>query len=87
MFEANRDRIYVETRGPVTRPLNICHVECVGRTGRPGANGGPQSREILEHTPRVSKSNRLSLRNNRLKLKTAGKLPIVLDEFIEYILI
>jgi hypothetical protein len=29
--------------------------------------------------------NRLSLGNNRLKFKTAGKLPIVLEEFIEYI--
>ena len=29
--------------------------------------------------------NRLSLRNNRLKLKTAEKLPIILEEFIEYI--
>ena len=28
--------------------------------------------------------NRLSLRYNRLKFKTAGKLPIVLEEFIEY---
>ena len=28
--------------------------------------------------------NRLSLRNNRLKFKTAGKLPIILEEFIEY---
>jgi hypothetical protein len=28
--------------------------------------------------------NRLSLRNNRLKFKTAGELPIVLEEFIEY---
>ena len=28
--------------------------------------------------------NRLSLRNNRLKLTTARKLPIVLEEFIEY---
>ena len=27
--------------------------------------------------------NQLSLRNNRLKFKTAGKLPIVLEEFIE----
>jgi hypothetical protein len=27
--------------------------------------------------------NWLSLRNNRLKLKTAGKLPIILEEFIE----
>ena len=26
----------------------------------------------------------LSLRNNRLKFKTAGKLPIILEEFIEY---
>jgi hypothetical protein len=26
----------------------------------------------------------LSLRNNRLKFKTAGKLPIVLEEFTEY---
>jgi hypothetical protein len=28
--------------------------------------------------------NRLSLRNNRLKFKIAGKLPIVLEESIEY---
>ena len=28
--------------------------------------------------------NRLSVRNNRLRLKTTGKLPIVLDESIEY---
>jgi hypothetical protein len=28
--------------------------------------------------------NRLSLRNNRLKLETAGELPIVLEEPIEY---
>jgi hypothetical protein len=29
--------------------------------------------------------NRLSLRNNRLKfIKIAGKLPIILEEFIEY---
>ena len=28
--------------------------------------------------------NRLSLRNNRLKFKTAGKSPINLEEFIEY---
>ena len=28
--------------------------------------------------------NRLSLRNNQLKFKIAGKLPIILEEFIEY---
>ena len=28
--------------------------------------------------------NRLRLSNNRLKFKTAGKLPIILEEFIEY---
>ena len=28
--------------------------------------------------------NRLSSRNNRLKFKTAGKLPIILEESIEY---
>ena len=28
--------------------------------------------------------HRLSLRNNRLKFKTAGKLPIILEESIEY---
>ena len=28
--------------------------------------------------------NRLSLRNNRLKFKIAGKLPIILEEFMEY---
>ena len=35
--------------------------------------------------PAVSlQMNRLSLRNNRLKFKTAGKLLIILEEFIEY---
>ena len=28
--------------------------------------------------------NRLSFKNNRLKLKIAWKLPIILEEFIEY---
>ena len=28
--------------------------------------------------------DRLSLRNNRLKFKTAGKLPVILEEFIAY---
>jgi hypothetical protein len=28
--------------------------------------------------------DRLSLRNNRLNFKTAGRLPIVLEEFMEY---
>ena len=28
--------------------------------------------------------NRLSLRNKRLKFKSAGKLLIILEEFIEY---
>ena len=28
--------------------------------------------------------NRLSLKNNRLKMKTAEKLPLILEEFIEY---
>ena len=28
--------------------------------------------------------NRLSLRNNRLNFKTVGKLPVILEEFIEY---
>ena len=28
--------------------------------------------------------NRLSLRNNRYKFKTSGKLPIILEEMIEY---
>ena len=28
--------------------------------------------------------NRLSLRNNRLKFKTVGKLPIDLEEYMEY---
>ena len=27
--------------------------------------------------------NQLSLRNNRLKFKTAGQLPTILEEFIE----
>ena len=35
--------------------------------------------------PTVSyKMNRLSLRNNRLKFKTVGKLPIILEGFIAY---
>ena len=29
-------------------------------------------------------SNRLSLRNNRLKFETSGELPIILEESIEY---
>ena len=32
----------------------------------------------------VNRRNWLSLRNNGLKFKTAGKLPIVLEELIEY---
>ena len=32
----------------------------------------------------ITEMNRLSLRNNRLKFKTTGKLPIILEEFIEY---
>ena len=28
--------------------------------------------------------HRSSLRNNRLKLETAGELPIILEEFLEY---
>jgi hypothetical protein len=28
--------------------------------------------------------NRLSLRNNRLKFKTSGKLPTILEEYIIY---
>ena len=28
--------------------------------------------------------NQLSLRNNRLKFKIAGKVPLILEEFIEY---
>ena len=35
--------------------------------------------------PAVLDLNRLSLRNKRLKFKTSGKLPISLEEFIEYI--
>ena len=35
--------------------------------------------------PAVSyKLNRLSLRNNRLKFKTAGNLPLILEDFKEY---
>ena len=46
--------------------------------------------EVRSHTfydggePAELQMNRLSLKNNRLKFKTAGKLPIVLEEFIEY---
>ena len=28
--------------------------------------------------------NQLSLRDNQLKFKTAGKLPVILEEFMEY---
>ena len=38
---------------------------------------------IGENRQLVTK-NRLSLRSNQLKFKTAWKLPIVLEEFIEY---
>jgi hypothetical protein len=30
--------------------------------------------------------NRLSLKNNQLKFKIVGKLPIILEEFVEYTL-
>ena len=38
----------------------------------------------IERTGGYLQMNRLSLRNNRLKFKTAGKLPIGLEESIEY---
>ena len=46
----------------------------------------PSRRLTLPHSLYMIRENRhrLSLRNNRLKLKTAGKLPIILEEFIEY---
>ena len=28
--------------------------------------------------------NKSSLRNNRLKFKTSGELPIILEEYVEY---
>ena len=39
---------------------------------------------IGEHRLSLLQMNRLSLRNNQLKFKTAGKLLIVLEEIIEY---
>ena len=38
---------------------------------------------IGENQDLILQMNWLSLRNNRLKFKTAGKLPIILEEFIE----
>jgi hypothetical protein len=40
------------------------------------------SREKLAEP--VEQMNRLSLRNIRLKFKTSGKLPLILEEFKEY---
>ena len=47
---------------------------------------GVQTRYRLVIEPAVkSQMNRLSLRKNRLKkFKIAGKLPIILEEFLEY---
>ena len=39
---------------------------------------------IGENRQLALQMNRLSLRNNWLKFKTAGKLAIILEEFIEY---
>jgi hypothetical protein len=38
---------------------------------------------IGEYRQLILQMNRLSLRNNRLKFTTAGKLPIILEESIE----
>jgi hypothetical protein len=40
-------------------------------------------KQWMERTGSWVQMNRLSLRNNRLKFKTAGELPIILEEFIE----
>ena len=34
--------------------------------------------------PTISQVNRLGLRKDRWKLETAGKLPVILEESIEY---
>ena len=39
---------------------------------------------VYQWTGSKLQMNRLSLRNNRLKFKTTGKLPVVLEEFIGY---
>jgi len=39
---------------------------------------------MIEEKRQLVQMNQLSLRNNRLKFKTAGKLPIVLKEFMEH---
>ena len=39
---------------------------------------------MIGENRQLVKMNQLSLINNRLKFKTAGELPIVLEEFIEY---
>jgi hypothetical protein len=36
-----------------------------------------ENRQLVTNEP-------VDLRNNRLKFKTAGELPIILEEFIEY---
>ena len=48
---------------------------------------GEQERWALQWPGRTGSKlqmNRLSLKNNRLQFKIAGKLPIILEEFIEY---
>ena len=43
-----------------------------------------QEGSMSKRTGSKLQMNQLSLRNNWLKFKTAGKLPIILEEFIEY---
>ena len=50
-----------------------------------GAKKGSVGSMIGESQQLVTEMNWLSLRNNWLKFETAGKLPIILGEFIEYI--
>ena len=49
-------------------------------------NGDRQHRSMIGENQQLVTMNRLSLRNNRLKFKIAGKLPIILEDSIKYTL-
>ena len=77
-FKCNKKSVYSNKK---TRAL--LHYLLYNRCTDGSRQRGPSSYDRGE--PAVSyKMNRLSLRNIRLKSKTAGKLPIILEEFIEY---
>ena len=70
--------------------LRICEPLCTTVDWQKGFQNcpvKPRSWALEQWSGRTSSQlqmNRLSLRNNRLKFKTAGKLPIILEESVEY---